>query len=139
MHSGRTEAWFESLPDLWQQRALRIRELILDASPAMSERIRYGSPFYDHRSWLAYLSLQKGCLVLGFIQGKHLIDPDGLLERTDHRLIRHYLPPHPPTRMDEQALRRLIAEAVLVNEELAGKRRGNTAHKARFFRKQAFN
>ena len=118
MDGSRAAAWFESLPEVWQDRAWRIRELLLDAAPAMTERIRYGQPFYDHRSWMAYVSFQKGRLVLGFIQGKHLLDPDGLLERTDHKLIRHYLPPLPPARMDEQALRRLIAEAVLVNEEM---------------------
>lgn len=113
------EGWFEALPDQWRDRAQRIRELIMEASPSMREGWRYGTPFYDHHRWLCYLSLQKGQLVLGFVQGMHLGDPEGVLERTDHKLIRHYRPPPPPARMNEGALRRLIDEAVMMNEELA--------------------
>lgn len=113
------ESWYEALPDQWRDGAQRIRELIMEASPGMRETWRYGIPFYDHRRWMCYVSLQKGELVLGFVQGVHLGDPEGLLERTDHKLIRHYRPAPLPVRMDEGALRRLINQAVMVNEEFA--------------------
>lgn len=114
-----TEAWFEALPEEWRERAQHIRGILLEASPQMREEWRYKSaPFYYHRRWMAYLALQKGDLILGFIQGRDLIDPEGLLERTDHKLIRHYKPPAPPARLPDDALRRLINEAVAVNEVL---------------------
>jgi len=113
------ESWYEAVPDLWRDRAQRVRELIMEASPVMREGWRYGVPFYDHRRWMCYLNIQKGQLVLGFVPGVHLLDPERLLERTAHKLIRHYRPPAPPMRMNEAALRRLINEAVRVSEELA--------------------
>lgn len=109
------ESWFDGLPETWQDQAQRLRTLIMEAAPAMREGWRYGTPFYDHRRWLCYLSFQKGRLVLGFIQGALLVDPDGLLSVTDHKQIRHYHPPaHGP--LPEAALRLLLAEAVRVNE-----------------------
>lgn len=117
------EGWYDALPEEWRPRALRIRELLLEASPRMHERLRYGVPFFDHRSWLAYFSLQKGRLILAFLQGQDLLDPEGLLARTPHKLIRQHFPPDLSHRMDEPALRRLIAEAVAVNEE-RGRRKG---------------
>ena len=123
--SSATEAWFDSLPERWRDRAQRIREILLEASPHMREEWRYRSnPFYYHRTWMCYLALQQGALVLGFIQGRDLLDPEGLLERTDHKLIRHYKPPAPPERLDERALHRLINEAVVVNDACAPKRTG---------------
>ncbi|WKZ65399.1 MAG: DUF1801 domain-containing protein [Flavobacteriales bacterium] len=122
--AGRSaEGWYDALPEEWQPRALRVRELLLEASPRMHERLRYGVPFFDHRSWLAYLRLQKGRLVLAFLQGQELLDPEGLLARTPHKLIRQHFLPYPSHSLDEPALRRLIAEAVAVNEE-QGRRKG---------------
>ena len=121
--SATTEAWFDALPEQWRDCAQRLREILLEASPHMREEWRFkSSPFYYHRRWMAYLSLQKGELVLGFIQGRDLLDPQQLLERTDHKLVRHYKPPAPPARLPEDALRRLINEAVTVNDSLAPRR-----------------
>jgi hypothetical protein len=115
--SAKIEAWFEALPDLWQERAQRLRTLLLEASPAMREEWKYNTPFYCNGRWMCYLSLQKQKLVLGFVDGIDLLDAEGLFAHTDHRSIRHYLPPEPPSRMNEPALRRLIAEASLLSEE----------------------
>lgn len=120
----RADAWYEELPPHWQPRAQRIRALLLEASPMMRERVRYRIPFFDHRAWLAYLSLQKGRLILAFLQGRSLADAEGLLARTPHKLIRQFMVPEPPEPMNEAALRRLINEAVLVNDVLdRGKQR----------------
>jgi hypothetical protein len=112
------DAWFDALPEHWRERAQRIRELILEASPIIREGLKYGLPFYDHRKWMCYLALQKGQLVLGFTNGRHLLDPGGALEVTAHKLIRHYLPPLPPQRLNEAVLRALLAEAVNLNDAL---------------------
>lgn len=114
--SAPVEAWFEELPEEWQATAQRIRELLMEASPVMREEWKFRTPFYSHRVWMCYLSLQKNGLVLGFIQGRNMLDPDGLFAPTEHAQIQHYLPPPSPAPLPENALRRLIQEAIALNE-----------------------
>ena len=125
------EGWFEELPEPWQGPAQRVRELIMAASPAMREVWRYRTPFYDHQRWMCYLSLQRGRLVLGLVHGSLMEDPEGLFTPSDHKQIRHY---HPPVEgpLPEAALRRLLTEAVLVNEAVErDKREGAKARGGR--------
>lgn len=120
----KVDAWFDALPDVWRDRALRIRELILEAAPGMHEQWMFDSAiFYLHHGWLIYLAMQKVGLVVGFCNGVHMTDAEGLFARTDHTQVRHYLPPLPPARLDEGALRRLIDEAVRVNKALEEERK----------------
>jgi hypothetical protein len=117
------EAWFEKLPQEWHEVAQRVRELILGAAPSMEEKWMFKSaPFYLHHGWLIYLALQKGRLIVGFCNGVHMADPEGLFARTQHAQIRHYQPPKELRRSDEHALRRLLDEAVKVNEAIAEQR-----------------
>lgn len=117
--SAAIEGWFEELPEEWQAPARRIRELLLQASPLMREEWKYRTPFYSHRLWMCYLSLQKNGLVLGFVQGRNMLDPDGLFAPTEHSQIQHFLPSPSPAPLPETALRRLIQEAIALNEEIA--------------------
>jgi len=115
--SAKVQAWFDALPEQWQDHAQRIRELLLDASPVMKEEWKYATPFYSNGRWMCYLSFQKKGLVLGFVDGVHLLDAEGLFATTDHKQIRHFLPQQAPARMNERALQRLITEAVAYNVE----------------------
>ncbi|MCB0795140.1 MAG: DUF1801 domain-containing protein [Flavobacteriales bacterium] len=123
--------WFRELPARWQEPAHELRQLILDASPIMKEVWRYKTPFFDHRRWMCYLSLQKGELVLGFVQGHLLLDPQGLLEPSTLKQIRHYRPPADGV-LPERELRILLEEAVAVNEQVElEKRQGTKGSKSR--------
>ncbi len=122
-HMRAVEQWFEELPEEWRPVAEAIRDLLLEASPLMTEEWKYKLPFYSHRRWMCYLSLQKQGLVLGFIEGRALQDPDGLFAPTDHKMIRHYPPPRDPQRLPVAALRRTIQEAIAVNEAIMLERR----------------
>jgi len=128
----RIEVWFEKLPDVWQPRAQRVRELLLEAAPAMEEKWMFKSaPFYLHCGWMCYLGFStdkkkygpEGQLILGFCAGVNMDDPEGLFAATEHTLIQHYLVPLPQQRMNEPALRRLLEEAVRVNELIAEERK----------------
>ena len=96
--------------------------MLLEASPLIRENWKYHTPFHDHRIWFCYLSLQKSGLILGFVQGIHPLDPQGLLEHTDHEQIRHYRIPADGERFNGPALGRLIGEAISVNDELVAQR-----------------
>lgn len=81
--STKIETWFDALPEEWQTPAQRIRELLMEAAPNMKEEWKYKTPFYGNGRWMCYLSLQKEQLVLGFVEGVHLLDPMVFLrERT---------------------------------------------------------
>lgn len=92
MSTMRVAGWFEILPGGLSEVANIIRDLLLEASPLIKEKWKYHLPFYSHRRWMCYLSLQKHRFVLGFVAGAHLLDPEGLFPVPDHRLIRRYLP-----------------------------------------------
>lgn len=114
----RTQAWFGQLPEVWRPVALEIHELLMDASPRMTEQWKYNTPFYSHHRWMCYLSLQPKGLVLGFVQGAKMADPEGLLAHTEHRFIRHFLPSIDPEQLPLVALGRLVQEAILINEDI---------------------
>ena len=117
------EGWYEELPEEWQEVAQALRTLILDAAPTIREEWKYRLPFYSHRRWMCYLSLQKQGLVLGFVDGKHMLDADGLFAPTNHKLIRHFTPERDIRRLPVDAFRRLLQEAIAVNEEVDAQQR----------------
>lgn len=117
------QAWFDRLPDHWQERAQRLRELILDAAPGIEEKLSYNIPFYHYRGWMCFINYAGDRLVLGFVRGIHMLDPEGLFSITDHKLIRHYLPPIPPARLAEDPFRRLVYEAIRTNVAIAETKR----------------
>lgn len=122
MGDPRIDQWYADLPEEWQAVAAELRALILDGSPLVKEEWKYNTPFFAHRRWMCYLSLQRGELVLGFVQGSNMSDAAGLFAPTGHRMIRHYRPPPDVDRLPIGALRRTVAEAVAINEELNARR-----------------
>ncbi len=112
------DGWFESLPDEWRDVASVLRDMLIQASPQVKEEWKYKLPFYSHRRWMCYLSLQRNALILGFVQGVHLNDPDGLFASTGHKQIRHYLPPKDPKAIPLNGVRRSIQEAIAWNDQL---------------------
>lgn len=130
--ASHVQDWYDRLPAHWQDRAQRIRELILEAAPGIEEKVSYHLPFYHHRGWMCYLHFNKEArLIVGFTRGVHMTDPEGLFAVTDHALIRHYLPPLPGERMNEAPFLRLLDEAVRVNDLIAEGKRGKTARRRR--------
>jgi len=118
------DGWFEELPEEWHEVAFALRNRLLEASPRMKEEWKYKLPFYSNGRWMCYLSFQKKRLVLGFIEGVHLLDPDALFAPTGHKMIRHFLPGPSPSALNDRALCQLITVAVLYNEELLARRKG---------------
>src|SRR5262245_49880700 len=120
--AGEVQRWFDALPEHWQERAQRIRELMLDV-PGMEEKWMFkSSPFYLHNGWLTFFWLKNDQLIIGFCAGARMLAGQALFAPTDHKVIRHYLPPRPPARLNENDLRRLIDEAVELNAAIADER-----------------
>ncbi len=90
----------------------------------MKEEWKYGTPFFVHRRWLCYLGMQQGALVLGFVQGVVMSDPEGLFSASGHRRIRHHRPTPSEKDLRRSALRQALDEAISINDDLGRRGRG---------------
>jgi len=92
-----------------------LRGLVLSAHPGLTEKMRYGSPFFDLTNWFVYISAPpSGVVELCFMQGYLMADASGLLEARDRVMVRSVSIFAPGT-PNEEALMTLIFEAVDVN------------------------
>ncbi|EMR03427.1 DUF1801 domain-containing protein [Cesiribacter andamanensis] len=95
---------------------LQLRELILQAAPAIEESLKWKIPFYAHQGLLCYLNPTPGGICLGFCRGALLSNAGGLLtgEGKEVRLL--HLTSDTPLPLD--AIRQLLQEALLLNETM---------------------
>jgi len=123
MRDDRIDQWYQGLPEGWREVAEEIRALVMERSPLIKEEWKFGTPFFVHRRWLCYLSMQQGSLVLGFVQGSRMSDPAGLFSASSHRRIRHHRPEGFVERLRRSALRQAVDEAIAINDALEQRRR----------------
>jgi hypothetical protein len=99
-----------------QQEAVHLlRGLILDASPAITESVKFNIPFYDMNGMLMYISPRKGKgVVLAFCQGRLMDDPAGVFTAHDRKEVRHIVIDSPEENLLE-TVRQYILEAVTIN------------------------
>lgn len=92
-----------------------LRDMILDASPAIAESVKFHIPFYVMNGFLFYISPQKkGGVQLAFCLGRHMADDAGIFIGHDRKEVRHIL----LTAVDERQLETVqayIYEAVALN------------------------
>jgi hypothetical protein len=114
MRHAQVELWLEALHPTWKGRAQCLPQLLLDAAPGIHEEWKFGdTPFWCLNRWMCCMAMQNDRLILAFVHGRRLADPEGMCAATGHNLVPHCHVPPPGVHMDEDALRRLIHEAVL--------------------------
>ena len=97
-----------------QSRIDEIHDFILNLDPRIDLRMSYGIPFLYCLKYLAYLSVQKGVLLLGFVQGKKMDHSHGWFTGLDRKQIRHLaIPDDEPIPFDK--ITSLIEEAIEIN------------------------
>lgn len=79
----------EALPEYQQARCFEIREIIESIDDRISSLIKYRTPFFRLKYDFCYLSPQKEGLKIGFIRGKFLPDPEGVLTGQELKQVRH--------------------------------------------------
>ena len=100
-----------------QQQAITLvlRDMILDASPAIVESVKFNVPFYVMNGFLFYISPQKkGGVQLAFCLGRHMADDAGIFTGHNLKEVRHVM----MTVLDEKLLEIVMAyifEAVALN------------------------
>lgn len=103
-----------------QQEAVHLlREMILDASPVITESIKFNIPFYDMNGMLFYISPRKGegrGVVLAFCQGRLMDDPAGIFTAHDRKEVRHIVIDSLDGKLLE-TVHQSILEAVSINKK----------------------
>lgn len=92
-----------------------LRNIILDANPAITESVKYNVPFYTLNGLLMYVSpVKDGTLYLSFCQGDQMLDPNGVFARDDAKKVRKiYFTADEET--DWETITTYVLEAVDIN------------------------
>ncbi len=97
-----------------QSRIDEIHTYILNLDPRIELRNSYGIPFLYCLKYMAYLSVQKGVLLLGFVQGVKMDHSHGWFTGLDRKQIRHLaIPDDEP--IPYEKITCLIEEAIQLN------------------------
>lgn len=96
-----------------------LRRIILTSSEQIKEEIKHGIPFYMYKGQLCYINPFDDKVILGFSRGADLPDEYRMLIGSG-KAVRHVVY-ESGTKIDEEKIRHLIYEALIVNEMKAGK------------------
>jgi hypothetical protein len=118
--------FFSILPSE-QKIITRLRNIILDTSPKLVEKMSYGAPFYFIRQricflWPASLAMSgiKEGVNLGLCKGYLLSDEQKALDKGNRKEV-YYLHFKSLSEINEELLKEMLFEAILVDEEHGNK------------------
>lgn len=96
-----------------------LRKIILSASTQIEEQLKHNIPFYFYKGQLCYINFSDEKIILGFSRGAEMPDEKKLL-KGQGKSIRHAVI-DTARGINEDTVRHLIYEALIVNEMKAGK------------------
>lgn len=96
---------------------VRVRKIINDTAPQIEEKIKWGSPSFEHQGLMMSMLAFKDRAAVWFHKGVLFDDPKNLLEATAEttKSMRKYIISSMED-LDEEGLRGLVKEAVAKNE-----------------------
>lgn len=110
-----TFPFIESLEPRERDVMARIHELLMSL-PGVTDRIRYGIPFFYYHSWFCYMNPQKkGGVELVFIKGQELSNAQGLLDPKDRKQVAG-ITYSEVSEIEEEVLLEIILEAIMLDE-----------------------
>jgi hypothetical protein len=105
----------------WRGESLaRVRELIEEADPEVTEEWKWKVPVWSHEGIVCTGETYKKAVKLTFAKGASLDDPSGLFNSSLAGNTRRAIDIHEGEEIDEDALKALIREAVDLNTSAAG-------------------
>lgn len=118
----KVEEYLDDLPQLWRERFIIVRELILGSNRNIKEKISFNLPFYMYHGFFLYLGIyKKKNFVLAFCRGAHLKDEAGVLQADAKQTqMRHWVLSG-SEEPDYALLAQYLEEAIEVNERLDNK------------------
>jgi hypothetical protein len=93
----------------------RLRDLILDAAPELTEEWKWDTPVWSHNGNVVAAGVFKDHVKLNFFRGASLEDPNGLFNAGLDARATRAIDIHEGEQIDDAALRDLIQAAVAHN------------------------
>jgi len=113
------DARIEELGD-WRGAMLsRLRALIKEADPKVTEEWKWSNPVWSHDGLICTGETYKKVVKMTFAKGASLKDPSGLFNSSLEGNTRRAIDFHEGEKLDEKALKALIRAAVALNKSSA--------------------
>jgi hypothetical protein len=100
----------------WRGKILaRLRKLILEAGPDLTEELKWGTPVWSQKGNVVAAGAFKDHLKINFFQGASLKDPHGLFNAGLDAKATRAIDIHEGDKLNEPALKELIRNAITYN------------------------
>ena len=110
------DARIEALGDWRGEMLSRLRALVKQADPAVTEEWKWSNPVWSHDGLLCTGETYKKVVKMTFAKGAALADPSGLFNSSLEGNVRRAIDFHEGDKVDEKALKALIRAAVALNK-----------------------
>jgi len=120
--SALIDARIEDLGDWRGEMLSRIRALIKEADPEVTEEWKWENPVWSHNGLICTGEAYKKVVKMTFAKGAALKDPSGLFNSSLEGNVRRAIDVHEGDRVDGKALKALIRSAVALNTRDAAAR-----------------
>ncbi|HTQ80006.1 MAG TPA: DUF1801 domain-containing protein [Thermoanaerobaculia bacterium] len=110
------DARIEELGDWRGEMLSRLRALIKQADPEVTEEWKWRNPVWSHDGLICTGETYKKAVKMTFAKGASLADPAGLFNSSLEGNVRRAIDFHEGDRVDEEALKALIRAAVALNK-----------------------
>ena len=117
--SAKIDARIAELGDWRGAMLARLRALIQDADPQVTEEWKWSVPVWSHDGLVCTGETYKKVVKLTFAKGASVPDPSGLFNSSLDGNTRRAIDFHEGEKLDERALKALIRAAVAVNRASA--------------------
>jgi hypothetical protein len=122
------DARIEDLGDWRGAMVSRLRALIKEADPEVTEEWKWKTPVWSHNGLICTGETYKKVVKMTFAKGASMKDPSGLFNSSLEGNVRRAIDFHEGDKLDEEALKALIRAAVALNKSSA---RGSSARSTR--------
>jgi hypothetical protein len=113
------DAKIKELSDWRGEMLSRLRALIKEADPEVTEEWKWNTPVWSHNGIICTGETYKKVVKMTFAKGASLVDPSSLFNSSLEGKVRRAIDFHEGAQIDEGPLRELIRAAVAVNESSA--------------------
>jgi hypothetical protein len=118
--SALIDAKIEALADWRGEMLSRLRALIKEADPEVTEEWKWGAtPVWSHDGIVCTGETYKSAVKMTFAKGASLPDPSGLFNSSLEGNVRRAIDFHEGDKLDKAALKALIRAAVALNQSSA--------------------
>ena len=113
--SQHIDNYIKDLGDWRGKMITRLRKLILDAAPELTEEWKWDTPVWSHKGNVVAAGVFKDHVKLNFFKGAALDDPSGLFNAGLDAKVTRAIDIHEGEELNEIALKDLIRTAVAYN------------------------